>query len=380
MYIISFLFSLHVAIPAYIGSTFLSNVISEKYVGLIFALASLITLIVLSESSIILKHFGNRKFTLDLLLLNLIGLMGLITSHNPFILASAFILFTITNTLFAFCIDIFIEHFGTVETIGKTRGFYLTITNGAWMVSPLIALFLMSENSDNYTNIFIFAFFAVVAALISLITFVPKFKDKTYTRTSFYKTFQLLKKNKRILHITMINFILQFFFTIMIIYAPIYLHKHLGLPWSQISVIFAIMLSSFVIFPPIVGFLVDKYKVNKLKILTIGLLIMGLATILVSCIYTTNVVIWTIIMFITRIGASVVESTSDIYFFTHIKEEEAQLLGVYRDMYPLAYLIAPVIASAFILLFPLRYLFILLGVIVLFGLLYIPKLKKHNGN
>lgn len=60
MYILSFLFTLHISISAYVNSTFLTEFISEKYVGLVYTAGSLITLILLAKSSGILKRLGNR--------------------------------------------------------------------------------------------------------------------------------------------------------------------------------------------------------------------------------------------------------------------------------------------------------------------------------
>ena len=70
MYILSFLFTLHIALSAYVNSTFLTKIISEKYVGILYTISSLVTLIFLSRSVNILKYFGNRKFVLSSLLVN----------------------------------------------------------------------------------------------------------------------------------------------------------------------------------------------------------------------------------------------------------------------------------------------------------------------
>src|SRR3989339_628624 len=109
MYVLSFFFSLHIALSAYVNSTFLSSIISEKYVGLLYTLSSIATLLLLSKSANILKYFGNRRLILILLLVNMLSLVGMITSTNPYIVASSFVVFVSTNTQILFCIDIFIE-------------------------------------------------------------------------------------------------------------------------------------------------------------------------------------------------------------------------------------------------------------------------------
>ncbi|HEY5589164.1 MAG TPA: MFS transporter [Candidatus Paceibacterota bacterium] len=376
MYILSFLFTIHIALSAYVNSTFLSGIISEKFVGILYTLSSLATLILLSKSSNILKYFGNKRLTLWLLLANMLSLVGMIISKNPYIIGTSFVVFISTNTQILFCIDIFIEHFGDKNTVGKNRGLYLTIINLAWMLTPLLTAFLITKEGG-YKTIYILAFIMTVIMTLGLIFSVRKFEDKSYEKTPFLETYRFLKTNHHMLAITVINFILQFFYAWMVVYTPIYLYQHIGLSWSQIGIIFTIMLSPFVIFGLPVGILVDKYHVRKRTLLYIGFIIITVSTFLISIITTKSIIIWSIILFITRVGATIIETTSEIYFFAHVKEEEAYLLSVFRDMTPVAYIIAPLISTLIFIYLPFKFLFIILSIILLSGLYYIPKLM-HN--
>lgn len=379
MYILSFFFSLHIALSAYVNSTFLSSIISEKYVGILYTLSSIATLLLLSKSANILKYFGNRRLILILLLVNMLSLVGMITSTNPYIVASSFVVFVSTNTQILFCIDIFIEHFSRNKNIGRTRGLYLTIINLAWMLSPLLAAFLITKEGG-YKAIYILAFIAIVIMTLGLIFSVKTFKDKTYNRTPFLETYRYLKTNHHMLAITIIYFILQFFYAWMVVYTPIYLYQHIGLGWGQIGIIFTIMLAPFVLFGLPIGILIDKYHVKKRILLYIGFIIISVSTFLIAGITTKSIILWAIVLFITRVGASIIETTSEIYFFTHIKEEEAYLLSIFRDMNPVAYLIAPILGTVVFIFLPFKFLFIILGIILLSGLYYIPHLKHKNEN
>lgn len=377
MYILSFLFTLHIALSAYVNSTFLSNIISEKYVGILYTLASLTTLLLLSKSSSVLKFFGNKKLTLWLLLANMLSLVGMITSQNPYIVGTSFVVFVSTNTQILFCIDIFIEHFGDKNTVGKTRGLYLTIINLAWMLSPLLTSFLITKEGG-YKTIYIVAFIATIIMTIGLFFSVKTFEDKTYKKTPFLETYRYLKTNHHMLAITMINFILQFFYAWMVIYTPIYLYQHIGLGWNQIGIIFVIMLSPFVIFGLPVGILIDKYHIRKRTLLYFGFFIVSISTFLISGITSQSVILWSIVLFMTRVGASIIETASEIYFFTHIKEEETYLLSIYRDMNPVAYIVAPLLGTVILLYLPFKFLFIILFIILLSGFYYIPRLKHDH--
>ncbi len=379
MYILSFLFTLHISLSAYVNSTFLTKIISEKYVGLLYTVGAIITIILLSRSPNLLKYFGNRKLVLWLLFINMLSLACLISSGNSSLIALSFISILTTNTLIALCLDIFIEHFGNPETIGRNRGLYLTITNIAWMLSPLITALLITQEGG-YISVYIVALATVILMTLGLFFSVKDFNDKKYERAPFLKTYRYLKTNKHMLSITIINFILQFFFAWMVVYTPIYLMEHIGFGWDQIGVIFTIMLAPFVIFGLPVGILVDKYHVKKRTLLIIGFLIMAISTLAIPFISIKSVALWALVLFLTRTGASIVETASEIYFFTHIKEEEAYLLGVFRDMAPVAYIIAPLFATLIFVFLPFKYLFIILGIIVLCGLYYIPYLKHNHEN
>lgn len=378
MYLLSFLFTLHVSLPAYVNSTFLTKFISEKYVGLLYTLSSVLTIYLLSKSTSLLKNFGNRRLIIYLLLLNLISLLLLISFNGPLLIGVSFISILTTNTLISLCIDIFIEHFGNPKTIGKTRGIYLTITNLAWMLSPLITSLLIGKK-EIYTNVYLVSSIAVFVMTIGLVLSIKRFKDRTYKRTPTIETYRFLKNNKHILSITIINFMLQLFFAWMVVYTPIYLHQHLGMDWSNIGVAFTIMLSPFVIFGLPIGILIDRYHVSKRTLLYIGFIIMIFSTISISFITSINVAIWSIILFLTRTGASIIETTSEIYFFTHTKEEDANLLGVFRDMLPIAYAVGPFLGTVVFMILPFKYLFLTLGIILMAGFYYIPQLKHNHG-
>ena len=379
MYVLSFLFSLHIAISAYVNSKFLTQIIDESYVGILYTVAFLFTLFLLMKSSVILKNFGNRRLILVFLIINMISLVGLITSINPYIIATSFILFSMTNTLVFFCIDIFIEHFGTNNTIGKTRGLYLTILNIAWVLSPLFSAFLITKEGG-YKAIYIIAFIMTMIMTIGLVFATKSFKDKTYIKTPFLETFTYLKTNAHMLAIVTINFLLQFFYVWMVIYTPIYFYNHLGFDWNQIGIMFTVMLIPFVIIEFPIGVLIDKYNLNKRVLLYLGFSIIIIFTFLISFINTSSLMLWSAILFMTRVGASIIESTTEIYFFTNVKEEETYLLSIYRDMTPVSYIIAPVIATLVFLVLPYKYLFLILSIILATGFIYIPKLKQHNGN
>lgn len=376
IYILSFLFSLHLAISAYVNSTFLSETVGENFVGLLYTVSAFITLVLLSNTRVVLKYLGNRRLTVILLIINMLGLVGLIKAPSALVVSISFVSFIVTNYLVFYCLDIFIEHFGTKETVGKTRGIYLTFLNIGWLLSPLITSYLIA-NQGGYIAVYILAFFTVCLIAIGLLLGVGTFTDKSYEKKPFLEMYQFIKKNRHIRAIAMINFLLQFFFSLMVVYTPIYLSLHIGLGWDELGTIFTIMLLPFVLLGIPLGKLIDNYHFHKRKLLVFGIVIISISTISISFISTNSIALWAFVLFATRFGAAIIEVVSEIYFFTHVREEESAILSVFRDMTPLAYIIAPLLGTLFLSFFSFKYLFLALGVLMLASLYYV-KLLKHT--
>jgi MFS family permease len=372
IYLLSFLFTLHISISAYINSTFLTEIINEKLVGIIYV----ISLILLSKSSKLLENLGNKKTTIIFLMMNILSLYSLSFSYNPYIIGLAFIIFTVTNSLIFFCIDIFIEHFSNSKNTGRTRGLYLTIINIAWMFSPIFTALILNNKSE-FRNIYFISLIMVCIVTIGIILFTKKFKDSIYKKTPFLKTLLSLKNNKNILPIVAINFLLQFFYALMVIYTPIYLFEHLGFNWIQIGIIFTIMLSPFVLLGFPIGIMIDKYKINKNKLLNIGFIFIIISTSIVSFLTSSNIFIWAIVLFLTRIGASIIETTGEIHFFSKIEEKDTSLISIYRDMGSVSYLIAPVLTTLLFIFIPFKFIFLILSLIMISGFYFIKKIKTN---
>jgi MFS family permease len=90
----------------------------------------------------------------------------------------------------------------------------------------------------------------------------------------------------------------------------------------------------------------------------------------------TDLWLWAIILFGTRAGAATIEVMSESYFFKKISEENADAIAFFRNNYPLAYVIAPLLATPILLFVPyFKYIFYILGAIVLCGLFIALRLK-----
>jgi len=359
---IGFLFAFSLAITAYINSTFLATFISEDKVGLFYSTASLLTIILLIWIPVILRKIGNYKASILFILINIIMLSLIILIKDPIIVIIAFILHITSTTITLFNIDVFLETFSKDETTGNTRGLFLSILNLAWLVSPAIAGFILT-NGD-YWKIYLTSLILTLPILFILSLNFQNFKDSRYERTKFWETLKILYRRKNVFRIFISQFVLRFFYSWMVIYAPIYLHKHIGFDWSTLGIIFTVMLLPFVLLEFPLGKLADK-SLGEKEILNTGFVIIALSVATISFITSTNPIIWAIILFITRVGASMVEISSESYFFKKIDSDDTNILSLFRMARPIAYLIGPAVATTVLSFTDIKNLFIILGFIVL---------------
>jgi MFS family permease len=175
----------------------------------------------------------------------------------------------------------------------------------------------------------------------------------------------IMKKN--IMRIYYIAFVLDFFYAVMTIYAPIYL-QGLGYSWERIGVIFTIMLIPFVMVQYPMGVLADK-KTGEKEFIIFSLLVMAISTVSIYFIGTGTVFIWAIILFFTRIGAALLEILRDSYFFKKVDANDVDIIGFFRTSLPLAYIVATMLCALTLFFFSIGATFILAGAVA-FSALY----------
>ena len=100
---------------------------------------------------------------------------------------------------------------------------------------------------------------------------------------------------------------------------------------------------------------------------------MSLSTFIIPFLQSPIFWIWATVLFITRIGASLVEISSESYFFKHVKEEDTGLISLFRMARPLSFILAPLVAIPVVYFFSYSTSFYFLALLTLSGLLFIPK-------
>ena len=167
----------------------------------------------------------------------------------------------------------------------------------------------------------------------------------------------------------MANFIMRIFFSWMVIYMPIYLVSHIGFSWAEFGIMTFIVLIPFALFELPAGKIADRYLGEK-ELLALGFFIAAVFTGFLSLIETNNFVFWATVLFTIRIGVSLIEIMTESYFFKHVSGEDNNTISFFRMMRPAAYIVGPIIATISLSVLDFKYIWLVLGFILLYGLRY----------
>ncbi len=382
IYILAFLTSFHFALPLYLESSFLEEVMTklgieniEKYVGLIYTTASLITFILFLNISKILKKIGNFRLAFYFILIEVLMLLGLTFTN---VLSSIYIIFfflvhIVAVNIIYFNLDLFLESFSNDKSTGTVRGLFFTAMNIAFVAAPFIAGLILTDG--DFWKIFLIS--AAIMSLTLPLLFIQfnGYKDPKYDSVPCIDTFKEIWRRKNIYKIMSSMFILRFFYSWMIIYTPIYLNQVMGISFSQIvGIIMPIALLPFPLFQFVLGKIADSTLGEK-ELLTAGFIIAGFSTASLSFVTTPSIIVWAALLFITRIGASFIEMMVETYFYKKIDATDTHLIGYFKNMRPLAFLIAPLFATGFLVFYDYQYLFLVLGIVVFSGIYFSLTLK-----
>jgi MFS family permease len=365
MYILGFLFTLHVALPSYINSTYLSQFIGESRVGVVYTLASLLAIACFVGIIGFLKRYGDYKIALTFIVVEFVATLGLAFAGHPLLAFSFFIMSFVAISLMNFSMDIFLESFSTNNETGKIRGTYLTIMNLAWVISPFLAAKIIGN--ENFGLLFIVTSVLLIPVWFLTHHNLKTFKDPSYTAPAFSKGLGEAWKDMNIRASLVVHFLLQFFYAWMVIYTPMYLHETIGFSWSVLGIIFTVMLIPFALIEAPLGRLADT-RFGEKEIMTAGFIIMALATATIALLSDHNPYIWAALLFTTRIGAAATEIMAETYLFKKVDATRLNIISIFRIARPAAYVVAPVIATILLAVMPLKGLFIALGFLMLYGI------------
>ncbi len=373
VYLLGFLLSISTALPAYIHSNFIEQFTDLANVSWFFLAANLLTFLCIIIYPSFIKNFKNYQTAKLAIAFNLMALVGLATVNSWFPLLMFFVVLLTANTLLWINLDIFLEKFITTKKTGRIRTTFYTLMNLGWVITPLFVSYL--SKNGTYHVVYL------VSALIMLPFYIIFWERSRYLKDHFhYKRLEIIKSIKKIIKnhnlqgIFSVSIFLNLFYALAVVYMPIYLHNNLGFAWSQLGVMFSIMLLPFILFEWPAGYLADKYLGEK-EIMITGLFILIISLVLFATVTSSSMLVWTIILFFSRIGAALVEAMRESYFFKRVRPKDIDIIDFFRTTTPLGYILGTIIGGLCLSVMPINYMFLVLATILLLGFYFIFILK-----
>jgi Na+/melibiose symporter-like transporter len=276
------------------------------------------------------------------------------------------ILHLILVSLIIFNLDVFMEeHIGNNEGVtGSSRGLLLTLMSTMSAITPFISSRLVSLDNGSFGYAYLASAVLLLPIIALLLFFFRDFSDPSYTDIKVLEAIRSFWIRKGIRAVFIVHLTLQMFFMFMVVFVPLYLTKHIGLSWAEFGIVMFFAQSAYVLFEYPIGVIADTY-IGEKEMMGLGLMILAVSTACISFVTVPSVFLWSIIMFITRFGASFVEVTTEVHFFKKTKSSDAQIISFFRVTRPLAYIVGAMIASLSLLYLPFNLLFVVIAFVMI---------------
>jgi MFS family permease len=373
LYVLGLLLAVSAALPAYIQSNFLRDFVSLQAVSWFFVAANALTIGMILIFPGVIRQLSNYFTTKMVLIVYAVSLLSLTLVDSPGSALLSIILFTIASNLIWINLDLLVEKFSVNASTGRTRTIYFTFINAGWILAPTISSYLIKIGTYELT--FLVSAFLVIPIFLILLGYGRRLSGATnYRPEKIGPIFQKMWQNHNLRGIFLVAVLLQLFYSLAVVYIPIYLHQTLGMDWKVIGPIFSIMLIPFVIFEIPAGIVADKYWGEK-EILNLGLFILTLSLFLFFYVDVPTAWIWAAVLFLSRVGAALVEAMRETYFFKLVGAKDVGFINLFRLSGPIAYIIGPGLAILVLSFLPINYVFLAAALIMLLGFWFVAKMK-----
>jgi MFS family permease len=363
IFVANFFFSIHFAATLYINSSFLGHFFPPSIVGLLYVFGALGNVFFLMNAERMLSALGSKGFLLFFSVTTLVSTIGAALATTPSVAIISFLVYASVSMMIYYSFDILLEEVSKDENTGHTRGIYLTITNAAIMGGPVLITF--AGDANNFKDLYILSAYFLIPIFL-LMTFWLRSRRGTEKYFPVSLPFSVWGELKNVRGVTMARGVLELFFAIMVIFVPIYLNKTIGFSWQEIGGIFTFMLLPFVLFEWPAGELADK-KYGEKEIMFSGFVILCLSVLIMPYL-GQSLVIWAIVLFVSRIGASFIEITTDSYFFKQVGPHHVGLISIFRLSRPVGLMLGSLVGALVSATLPQTSIFLILAIFILFGL------------
>jgi hypothetical protein len=242
-----------------------------------------------------------------------------------------------------------------------------------YLISPLIGGVILANSS--FKVLYIVAALTLLPFLYYMHKYLSHIKEPSYSHVDVLPALKNVLSNNNLKSIFIVQLTVESFYSVMVIYSPLYLAT-IGIPLTTyLTYILPIALVPLVLLPYEIGFLADR-KHNEKDVLIIGLLTMVITTFLCVIVQSPDPRIWTVLFLISRIGTSLAETMAYTYFFKKVGPEDASLTALFMNIRGVSIIIVGSIGFIFapFLVDRPQLMFVILGLIILWGISHALKI------
>lgn len=357
------------ALVAYLNSSLLEKFVSENLVGLIYTATYLVAFILALYFHRLIEKTGVYEAIKGLVVAAALTRVGVAIFANSVLSVPILMIDLIVGFLLTASLDLYLEHLSENSITGWIRGLFLALVNFAWLASPFLATQLNSNFGFNV--VYLAGGLALLPFIWIAFDHLIPMPRREYHHSGIFTTIKHLyraggeTRMADISRVISLDFLLQFFYALMVVYLPLLLQAQ-GFSWTQIGAILTIMFIPFVVLDLALGRVADR--VGEKELIIAGLAVAGLATLVIPFLTTSSVLIWGAVLFATRCGAATIELMKESYLFKRVDSEDIGIIFLSRGMYPLSYIVAPLVASAILVVGDIPIIFAILGTAVFAGI------------
>ena len=366
VFVATLFLSLNFGATLYVNSSYLGKFFGTDAVSFLFLLGAIGNVLLFLIAPKLLNLLGKKRLLFLTLLLLLSSTVGLWQDGSAWIIEISFLVYSSILFIVYYCLDIFIEEESEDAHTGEIRGIYFTVMNAGIALGPLL-LSLLKVGDDLRQVYRAGSALLLIPLLIAFYILVTR-KHAHKVKGHADRTLPLRRwwQNRNIRAATLAKLVLEIFFAVMVIYTPLYLHDVIGFAWRELGIIFAVALVPFVIFEWPAGELADRFWGEK-EMMSVGFFITGTALLVIPFLGKVFLA-WLIVLFLSRVGASLVEIMTETYFFKKIEAADTGLLSIFRLARPAGIILGSVLGAVSFGFFSFEKLFFVLALVVFFGM------------
>ncbi len=239
--------------------------------------------------------------------------------------------------------DAIIQSYSHDDDDGRVYGGMLSVGNLGVLIGPVIGGYIVAH----YTITGIFVLEIILHALLmvmALIVFahLPRLRHVVHDAP-----LALVRRAVRLpwfRRAYAVSWALQFFYAIMVVTVPLYLAQY-GFTPQQLGVLFTMMLVPFIVIEYPAGVIADRFLGEREMLLGgIGIVVASLGVMAFAPPATFGG--WAVLLIISRVGAALIESMSDIFFYKHVNAAAVGLIDVYRTAGSASLLVSSALTAA----------------------------------